>query len=52
MQCPKCGKLWDSNMPETYLTCSCGEKFNLENGECEHGRKKGQCDNAQCVFRK
>ena len=49
-RCPKCGDSWSSNTPSTYVTCRCGTKFNLEDGECEHGKRKGQCSNPKCEF--
>ena len=52
MSCPKCGQTHESNMPSDNITCSCGQRFNLENGTCEHGKRNGQCDDPRCPFKK
>ena len=53
MNCPKCGQLSESNMPETNMIClKCGQRFNLMEGTCEHGKRNGQCDDSRCPFKK
>ncbi len=51
-RCPKCGDPWSGNSSFTYITCRCGAKFNFEDGECEHGKRKGQCTDSRCDFNK
>jgi len=52
MNCPRCGETHETNMPDTIITCRCGRSFNLNNGVCEHGERKGKCDRFSCPFKK
>lgn len=33
-----------------FADCTCGAKFNFEDGECDHGARNGQCTAKGCSF--
>jgi hypothetical protein len=51
-KCPKCGDPIQCNTARSTVTCLCGTRVSFDNGECSHGKKKGQCSDPKCEFHK
>ena len=52
IKCSKCGNVMQTSGSRTRVQCLCGQYLDPEDGECEHHKKKGECNDPKCEFNK